>query len=577
MLIRYSPNIVVISCQDFSHFEEMLLKVITTLYWNPLANVIIYYQKYEERENIAKIFFALWYHKAINAIIVQYDDLQETMIISDYTPYITNSTSMKNLFGCWTARKISLTVLNFQEGIVCVEKCHNVTIHSELRAFHLGTCIGFNKRTVLYKDVDILKSVELFTDRSKNYNGFMFRAYTTEVEPFFIITADNNGSFTIGARDGIIWNTMSKLMNFGIDLSPSLDVMKKPFDFELNIEQIFAFSRRKGDLYLIPIYIFDIILVEIDFTFPYKESGVCIMSNRAGFNTSFIDVGDTDGFQASQLSVWLGIIGMWITFTLYKWAELGRLTFNQVGKDFLNTVRNILSLNLCNPPKRNSFRIFLTITTWSIFVINFSTQAKIISFLTAAKRGQEIETFEDVIEKGYPIQGMSSPDLILPETEEKFQIINQRLIPSQDIFGCVKRMTNDSHRFCLIDCAIGRYLERNRLNEKGEQYLHIAKKDRMHSHYLNMLLPKHSPMTNRFNKYMMMFVEAGLIKKWEQYRYTDIKQEATMKPLGMNEINVIFQIYVSCVGFTCIIFLVEIIMYNVNKMVNKYSKSKKMN
>lgn len=575
--VPYHSNIIVISCKDFGEYEELMKKLINSPYWHPLANVIVYYHKIEDRQLMAKIFFSLWYHKAINAILVQYNDVQKSLIVSDYTPYVNEHYYVQpdNKFGCWTARNLGMPVRGFEEDLICVEKCHNITVTSKLRTNHLGTCLGFNTNALPYNAINDLRKLKLFEDRTKSLHGYAFTGYITEIKPFSVIEDLGNGTYKLRARDGMIWTTMAELMNFTIDLSLSLKVMKKPFNFEVNIEQIFAFARRRGDLCLFPIYQFDVIVVELDFTFPFKDSGICIVAARAGFETSLFQVKNLKPSLEYLSRFVVCFLCIWATFTIYKTVENGRLTFDQIGKDFMNACRNVLMLNLHKPPRYESFRIFLTVSLWSFFVINFTTQATIVSFFTAAKRGKEVNTFDDVIEKGYPIEAMASPDLILPDTEEKFITFNSRLVYEQDIYGCITRMASNTRRFCLIDCSVGRYIKRNKLNEKGEQFLHIAEGDRIHSHYLTMVLTKNSPFTERYNRYMMMIFEAGLIRKWEQYRYTDIKDEVTTKPLKIDDLSGIFEAYCFCVASTMAIFLLELVIHRLKMGWKNCLKSRK--
>lgn len=559
-VVRYYANTIVINLVEIEEYEDTLLKLRDSPYWHPYSNIIIYYHE-KSQHILAKIYFSLFYHKAVNVVIVQYDDIKEVLLISYYSPFITDDYKLNNLYGCWTTRKIGIPVSKFHEGFTCENRCQNISsINSKLRAENLGTCIGFSTIVIPYNETKILPTLNVFDEKSKNFHGFKFRVLTSEIEPFLLITDHGNGSYTLGARDGIIWNSMAKLMNFSLDLTPSRNEMKLPFDFERNINQLFNFAFRKADFYLGPIYLFDVAVVEVDYTFPYKESGVCIISHRAGFVTTLFDANTLHTNVSIITQTIFCFLGVWAIFSIYQVAEKERFTYDQLGKDLINTFRNVLLVTLYNPPKRQSFRIFLTITFWSFYILNFANQASIISFLTAAKRGKEVETFEDMIETGYLIYGMSSPDLILPDTEERFRIINSRLVPVQSLFKCVRDLKVDHHRFCLIDCSVGHYLERNSLNEDGEQYLHIAQ-DRIHSHYLTILLMKHSPITERFNKYMITFYEAGLIKKWEQYRYADIKQDAPVKSLGMDDLKNLFYVFCVSVGFLFIIFLLELLTF----------------
>ncbi|KAI8436936.1 hypothetical protein MSG28_010362, partial [Choristoneura fumiferana] len=559
-VIPYYSNVIVINCLNFEEFEESFMKILGFPYWHPHGNIILHFHSILDDETKAKIFFIMWYYKAANAVIIYYDDDKELLFVTDYDPYVYENYTLPFEFGCWTAKKIGIAIENFANGFMCEDSCYNVSLHSKLRGNNLGTCIGFDTKSVSYDDYykKSKRHLNMFKPKGKHLHGYTLRAYTTEVKPFLTIKDNGDDTYTIGARDGNIWNTMAKLMNFTIDVTPSKKVMMLPFNFEVNIQQIFSFSHRKADLFLIPIYQIDLIIVQLDQTFAFKDSGVCLAAHRADFETELFDIKLLQTNYDLLIKFVFTFIGSWMAFSVFNYVEKGKIDVDQVGKDLLNTVRNTLTISLYRPPKKGSFRIFLVLTLWSYFVLNFASQAAITSFFSAKKKGKEMETFEDIIEKGYNIEGMASPDVVLPETEERFQKINSKLVPVPNLFACIDRMKNDSKRFCLIDCAVGRYLERNALDFKGQQFLHIAK-DRIHSHYLNMIFPKHSPMTEHFNKYMIALVEAGIIKKWEEFRFSDIKEEAPIKPLQMEDLMSVFDCYFMLIALSFMTFSLELL------------------
>lgn len=396
-------------------------------------------------------------------------------------------------------------------------------------------------------------------------NGFSLRTFTIEVPPFMIITQIQNGTYELSSRDGTIWKNLAKLMNFTMDFTPSADIIKKKHNFELIIQQIFTVALRKGDLFISPIYQFDVVVVDLDYSFAFKDSGVCFMSHKAPFETVLFNLKTLRHNIEYMIKFYASMICIWLVFLLYSAMEEDKVTLDLIGKNFLNTIRSTLLITLYKPPKRQSFRIFLTIIVWSFFIINFSTQAAITSFFTAIKRGKEVETFADVVEKGYKIQGMASPDAVLPDDNELFKKINSKLEPINSMFDCVNAMTNSSRRFCLIDCSLGRYLQTNLLNANGEQYLHIST-DRVHNYYLNLVFAKHSVLTDSVNKYLMTFFEAGLVKKWEEYRFNNIKEDAPIKPIGMEDCKGIFQMYLGVVLGITVIFLMELLVGNYKRM-----------
>ncbi|XP_047533418.1 uncharacterized protein LOC125068362 [Vanessa atalanta] len=214
-------------------FEKAMKKIVTLPYWHSLANIILYYHSKYNKETIAKIFFIYWFYRAVNVIIVQYDETEKEMLISYYSPYMTEN----------------------------------------YMASHLGTCLGFETEKVLFTNLNRIQKLNLFEDKGKNLHGFTFYAYTVEVLPFLKLDEHENGTYTYHRRDGMIWNTMAELFNFKIDITPAKKAIKEKFNYEINILQVFSFAQRKADLILFPLYQFDLVLAEIDYTVPFLDSG----------------------------------------------------------------------------------------------------------------------------------------------------------------------------------------------------------------------------------------------------------------------------------------------------------------
>lgn len=555
-IVPYASKIIIINCKDFESLEDSLLEATNSPYWNPHAQVIVYYHTLATDEN-ARIFFIFWFYMVVNAVIVQYDDSKELLFISYYTPYVTENNKFENMHGCWRTTKAGRPINGYNQSFACEKDCHNVTLNSKLRALHLGTCIGYNTHFIRYDDISSLRGLNIYDDISENLQGFVMSAYGNEVEPFLNINVENDGSYTLGARDGLIWQTLSELMNFTINFDSHRESIKASFNYTRSLQMVFALAERRLDLLICPIYQFDLVIVQIDLSREYSPSGVCVISHRANFETVLFDVNLLQQNSTLIIQFTVCFCCIWLLFYIYNVAE-GHNSFNQLGKDFINTIRNILSITLYKPPTRRSFRIFLTISIWCFFILNFGIQAAIVSFFSVYKRGKEVDTFEDVLEKGYTIEAFLSPDMILPDTEKIFIEINSRVKSVMDMYECIIKIASDSERFCLIDCSIGLYLERNRLNEKGAQYLHVARKNRIHNYYLANIYHKNSPLTARMNIYIRRFVEMGLVKKWEQYKFTEMKVDFPVKSLSMKDMLGIFECLYLLLGVSFIIFILEI-------------------
>ncbi|XP_050351147.1 uncharacterized protein LOC126773931 [Nymphalis io] len=221
------------SCADIDEFEKAMKKIVTLPYWHSLANIILYFHTKHDKEAIAKIFFIYWYYRAINVVIVQYDETENEMNISFYSPFMTEN----------------------------------------YKALNLGTCLGFETEKIPLQNLNQIKKLNLFEDKGKNLHGFTFYAYTVEVLPFLKLQEHENGTYTYHRRDGMIWNTLAELLNFKIDIAPAKKAIKEKFDYKINILQVFSFAQRKADLILFPLYQFDLIIAEIDYTVPFLDSG----------------------------------------------------------------------------------------------------------------------------------------------------------------------------------------------------------------------------------------------------------------------------------------------------------------
>ncbi|XP_048478494.1 uncharacterized protein LOC105387562 [Plutella xylostella] len=555
-VVLFQPNTIVIQCSDVTSFDVALKKTLRNPYWHPHANIIIYHQGDLEKSEIARIFFILWYHRVPNAIILQYDESQSTFLISKFTPYNYENYRMSNEYGCWTTKQLGLPIVDLKK-FVCVSGCHNVTIESPLRYNNFGTCIGYNTYSVGSGDIQALRAIDVFEDKGSNLHGFPLRAFISVVPPFVEMTRNANGSLTFGKRDGKIWSTMARLLNFTIDFTPSRATLTHTFEFSFITQQLLNFSQRKFELILFPIYVMDTVIIEADLTHPFKHSGLCFMSRRADFETLLFDaklfldnLGIFLEYSACFLALWLG-------FHLFSVAEGRGPSLDQAGKDLMNTIRTVLSTTLYKPSRKRAIRILLFVAIWGFFIVNFVTQAAIISFFTTFKRGKDLETFEDILQTGYNIEGLASPDVVLPDDEERFVKINAKFVPIKNTLDCLRKLDNESHRFCLNECSCARYFERNLLNARGQQFLHVLS-DVVHSRHLAMMLPKHSAMTRHYNRHMARIVEAGLVAKWEDYRYNDIKEEAPIKPLSFEDLVGIFKCYLCMVALSFVAFLVEI-------------------
>ncbi|XP_068633546.1 uncharacterized protein [Battus philenor] len=525
----YHSNFIIINCLNFEQFEDIMTKLVTIPYWHPLAHIILYYHSIEDMKILPKLFYIMWYYKAINVIIIQYDDSENLLYVSYFNPYTSEP--------------------------------------------YLGTCLGYDTLSMYYNDTSILRQINLYESKVKNFHGYPLRAFGVEVLPFLEIRNYSDGTYSLHKRDAMVWTTMAEIMNFTIDLSPAEGHIKKPFDYDLNIQMIFAFSHRKFDLFLFPVYQLDLVLVKVDNTFPYKESGVCFLAHRADFETILFDQKLLLNNIGLVIQFLLCFVCSWFAFFIFNTQQRGHVSLDQAGKDLVNTVRTILSIGLHNPPKQGSFRIYLFISLWSFFIINFSTQAAIISFFSAAKRGKEVDTFYDIAEKGYIVEGMASPDVILPDHKEIYRLINSKLVSNKDLFGCVKKMDNDSRRFCLLDCAVCKYLERNKLNDKGEQFLHVPREAKAHGLFLAMRFHRNSAMTELYNKKILAIVEAGLVTKWEQYRFTEIKEEAPVRPMGWEDVEGIYKCYFLFLALSFITFIIEIFIELIFKFKNDCLKN----
>ncbi|CAH2048686.1 unnamed protein product, partial [Iphiclides podalirius] len=240
-VVPYHSNVVIIDCLSFEQLEDIMTKVVSTPYWHPLAHVILYYHTVEDSKMLARLFYILWYYRAINAIIFQYNDSEDKFYVSYYNPYNSEPYRYKHVYGCRLAKKIGMPFDDFATAFICEEGCEKIPIQSKLRMNFFGTCLGYETISMPYDEKLKLQRVNLFESKVKNFHGYPMRAYGAEVLPFLEIRNHSDGTYTLHKRDAMVWNTMAELMNFTIDLSPAEGKIKKPFDYDLNIQMTSSF------------------------------------------------------------------------------------------------------------------------------------------------------------------------------------------------------------------------------------------------------------------------------------------------------------------------------------------------
>lgn len=560
--IQRPANIIFFYVETLEDISHGIVEMTKTIYWSVKSKFVVYISKKAE---LQKIFFLFWWYTSLHCVILEYDYTKNDIKISEYTPYVTMlDDSDPNQFGCWS----SMSSEDMFEGdmapyLNCNDTCSSLNFDRRSESMHIQTCI--NIETKIYH-----KSLITLRDKTMNLGGFALSLFVINFPPLLVIDPSEEGLKRFKGKDGYIIKILADKINLTFTYSTDPKVTHNP-QFQTWVNGLMEMSNRKYDYYANTVYLLPFSFPALDTTYPVEGSGLCFLVHRAGFIPTWVNL--TNMFDMGALIMVTAIFNLTAFIYFYFLTTSGNKNyFESFVRSYLYSMQLFLSSSVNWTDKKNSVRVFVFIIFWFIFVVNFVFQGTVVSLLTIPRTDPDINSFQELYDTGYVIEGYPSPDAMLPATSDLYIGINKRFRGNTALYSCMNDLKQKLPKACWMDCMIVTGLSKSERDGEGRRYIHIGK-DRVHSHHLVYPLPRNTPLKPRFDYYIKKLFESGLLNQWRNFKIVDSSDGLTdNKVLNLGDLKGCFYIlffgYIGSVG----IFIMEWTIHGFYVLKRNYKK-----
>lgn len=244
---------------------------------------------------------------------------------------------------------------------------------------------------------------------------------------------------------------------------------------------------------------------------------------------------------------------------------------------FLIVIQSQNKVGINNFSMLNNRGILISIVVFS-FIISSTYESIISSRLVNEPKVREIDTLEELDRSGLNIL-TTIPDVFNPSSEDIDQnSLLYRLYKKQNYVSYSDDVLSNKTNTCLLTRSkIAIYVIAINFDKTtGKDLFHIVKEKPLHLHR-SFIVPKTSPYRERMNEILMRSIESGFVRfatnegLFEVFRKYIIRTKAGF---GEQPRNVVIKIehfkplilmFGSCLGFSGIIFVLEICYFNSKK------------
>nr|XP_018915627.1 PREDICTED: uncharacterized protein LOC109043050 [Bemisia tabaci] len=377
-----------------------------------------------------------------------------------------------------------------------------------------------------------------------------------------------NGSY-LGA-DGFLLTTLASRMNFRPVILPPQDGLRYGFKASNG-----SFTGVLGDLIydradiaFNSIFIKDYETTKVQFTRPIDFDKLCLVVAKSGLRPHWKGM-----FLAFSIEMW---VALFITYfcSITFWCFVRKIKSGEYSiiTTILDLYRIFLMFPIAKIPNIQSERIAVVSFLW--FSLSTATifQASMVKFLSYPSYEPDLNTLEEVADKGIPVITASENLKATFESDEPVMrklYANLEVVPDKgmDILGKVATEGNAAAIGPANDLAenIATAFVKNNII-----LLHIVA-DCPKSYHIAYMLPYDSPFLESINKVISIFVESGIIHSWYIHStpfrpLSDYHQvQETYKPLTMSNVVIAFIIIGIGSGLSSITLVAEIIMHRINR------------
>lgn len=228
----------------------------------------------------------------------------------------------------------------------------------------------------------------------------------------------------------------------------------------------------------------------------------------------------------------------------------------------------------------NNRAISLTIVIFS-FIFSSTYESIISSRLVTEPTAKQIDTLEELDNSGLQIL-TTIPDVFKPTSEDIAQnTLPYRLYEKQKYVPYSEDLMGDN-RSVLTRTKIATYIIATDFDKTtGRDIFHIVKEKPLHLHR-SFIVPKTSPYRERMNEILMQSVEAGFVrfatkegelevfKKYVIRTKAGFGEEPRAVVIKIGHFRPLLKLFGSCLGFSVIVFVLEVCYFNICKCKNNF-------
>lgn len=243
-------------------------------------------------------------------------------------------------------------------------------------------------------------------------------------------------------------------------------------------------------------------------------------------------------------------------------------------------------------PKGDCARVVISTAVFYTLIVNTLLQSTIIKNLNTNKEFGKITTIEQLASEGYTIKmpgylvqifkqpGLNKVSWMLEKTKQKHSDLDSDGYDLEKIMPKNKKIA-----FLWTEMYAANYLDQFYDKDTG-QNLFEAVPEPAFEFYIALMAPKHSPLIESFNDFMLRYIESNVgfhhvsmaVSEIDRFRIQRIKEGIVPRQktnaIKFKDVNSVFVLYVSCVLVATVVFITEVLISRCKSYLNnKKSKS----
>lgn len=438
-------------------------------------------------------------------------------------------------------------------------------------------CLNFDNENL---EENLVKMKDFRKKRIENLQGFPLKIDIFEYGMKSVAVYDKSGKIShFTYPDGELLNSIAKIMNFTPVYLEREGKATYGFQFPNGTftGSLAATEYGKADLVANPRLIADYNTKKSIFLRPITMTKLFFVikkrETRRVIDIFVFSKLDSFSFKSSMGLIFLFPVVYWFVLK----TEI-HLTRQNKRMDKIKTLLYIFALlhNISSThPKLQASRIVVITILFYTLMSSTLFQVTILQDLNTLRTIGKVSKIDQLFEKNFTIS--MQPALTYMFQEQSDDRMSKELNRiSRNIDGTslsvnefTDRMKTDSKfAYLLMDLLTGNYLDRFYDHETGENLFEVIPESAF-QFYIAMMAPKSSPFIDRFNQIINKYVETGLYQYHTQKAIDDNEKvwihrikngytpRAKRQSLKLSDLQALIKLYLSLVGFCCVIFFFE--------------------